>query len=632
MADRFLSEVEWKRFTKANEFKDVVLGKALGALENAKEPEDQIKALDDLDKALGSVKKDAKNNKDVSNWLESVGKSADKQRKESELALKQKADDEEDDPVLLTSKMIPLLRQVKKGEQMHVLLARGGKQVAVLMSRKSISPARRKLLAEYLDDGTPKFHKGVCIFEEKSYTFVLETQAGGLAKKVKAALLKQVDLRLKVRVRGEDPNDLDDDGEPAEDDGLEAEGEEGKQTRGSVPEAPPMTRPQTEEPGKADYEKKWPAVEKRVLALLRDGAGDVSKMRAVVGFVQGKIEGGNYLAALQGMASLEKLMDAAQAIPEAPPQPSGEKPEPKGSTDADTAAFEKRVDVLKKAIPAAVAAVPANREAARDIVLKISEASVLWRKGERDRPKAMLDEAEAELKALPKVATPEQEGGEQQGEQTGEEPKSDDPKAAEHAKLLARLQPLYDKATSGGGLSGEQQATLQKVTTAWSMASDSAADKNYERALLILNRLDQGGMLASLAGPRETGPMGDRSGLIKQRSFMVKEWGKIPGELRGQLQSLRAQLEDADEDADDLVDGIEDSLEELLSEIQNDMDQAINDGDASIFKGLRERARSDELMKHLQAAPGFNGGGLLASVEGALTRIEQNMLATQKAA
>jgi len=639
MADRFLSELEWKRFSKANQVKDTALGKALAALETAKGPEGQLKALDDMDKAVATLKKENKGSVEVTGWLESVGKSADKQRKESELALKKAAkeesDDEEDDPVLLTSKMIPLLRQVKKGDEMQVLVARGGREMAVLISRKAISPSRRKMLSDYLDDGTPKFHKGTCIFEENAYTFVMDTPAGGMAKKLKAALLKQVELRLKVRVRGPE-GDLDDDGEPAEDDGLEAEGEEGKQAKGSVPEAPPLTKPEApKDAAQVEFEKKWPDVEKRVLQMLQDRVGDASKLRAVAEFVREKGDAGNYAAALQGIGSLQKVMDAAGVadVPNAPRlTPAGEaKPETKGEADAATADFDKRVDVLKKAIPAAVAAVPANREQAREIVLKISEAGVFWRKGERDRPKAMLEEAEKMFAALPKTATTGDAKVEAQAQESSEEQdedgQQDKPKAAEYATLLAKLQPLYDKATSGG-LSGEQQATLQKVTTAWGMAEESAGDKNYDRAMVILRRLDEGGMLASLAGPRETGPTGEGR-LVRQRKFMLQEWSKMPAELRGKLKALRSQLvaEEADEDPNGLVDGIEDSLEDLLDGIQDDMDQAINEGTTEVFKSLRERARSHALIQHLIAAPGFDGGGLLASVEGALGRIEQAMLA-----
>jgi MoxR-like ATPase len=49
---------------------------------------------------------------------------------------------------LLTTKLVPLLREVNKGRLMHALTASTGKQVVVMLSRKPIPPARRKLRAD----------------------------------------------------------------------------------------------------------------------------------------------------------------------------------------------------------------------------------------------------------------------------------------------------------------------------------------------------------------------------------------------------------------------------------------------------------------------------------------------------
>ena len=224
MSEKNLSESEWKKFAKGRDLKDALFVKALIALEKARSPEDALSALDDLEKQADALRKSAKADKELTAYLDGVDKSLDKERKLNKTALKEaeSAEDEEDEsPALLTSKMVPLVRQVKKGDEMQVLLANTGKEVAVLLSRRSISPSRRKLMTEYLNSGAPKFIAGTCIFEENAYTFVVKTQAAGLAKRIKAALLKQVDLRLKVRVRGEDPDDVDDDGEEDESSGGE---------------------------------------------------------------------------------------------------------------------------------------------------------------------------------------------------------------------------------------------------------------------------------------------------------------------------------------------------------------------------------------------------------------------------
>jgi hypothetical protein len=132
----------------------------------------------------------------------------------------EESESEEEASALLTTKMIPLLRQVNKGEMMHALVASSGKQVAVMLSRKPIAPARRKLLADELGvSGGIKYIVGHCLKEEGLTTFVLKTQVAGMAKKMKLALLEQTGLRVKLRCRGED-GETDDD--------LEEEAQEAK--------------------------------------------------------------------------------------------------------------------------------------------------------------------------------------------------------------------------------------------------------------------------------------------------------------------------------------------------------------------------------------------------------------------
>src|SRR5207342_1515519 len=116
--------------------------------------------------------------------------------------------------------MIPLVRELRKGDKtMHAMIGLAGKSTAVLIMRRPISPSRRKLVGEAIDaKGGAKYILGECRFEDNALTFVVKTQAAGLAKRLKAALLEQTEMRLKVRVRGEDPNDVDEEDEQDEDD------------------------------------------------------------------------------------------------------------------------------------------------------------------------------------------------------------------------------------------------------------------------------------------------------------------------------------------------------------------------------------------------------------------------------
>ncbi len=230
MTDKHLTGVEWKKFSKGRELKDAALLKAFAAFEGAKDPGAVLAALDEIDKQADLLRKANKADKELSAYLDEAGKAAAKERKLAEAEAKKAAqeeagDDEEDSPALLTTAMGPLLRQVRKGVPMKALVALAGKDTAVLLSRRSIAPTRRKLLQEYLGGGAARFVLGECIWEENAHTFVLQTQAAGLAKKLKAALLAQTQMRAKVRVRGESPEDIDDDGEapePEEAEGLAA--------------------------------------------------------------------------------------------------------------------------------------------------------------------------------------------------------------------------------------------------------------------------------------------------------------------------------------------------------------------------------------------------------------------------
>jgi hypothetical protein len=237
--------------------------------------------------------------------------------------------------------------------------------------------------------------------------------ASGLAKKLRAAILKQTDLRAKVRVRGED-GEMDDDGEPAEHEGTESQGE-------SATTGTPI------DPHKADFERRWAALEPEVKTMLAAGNGDLAKLRAVADFVDGKAQAGAYAAALQGLDSLVKLMEGIRAIPAAPPlQPRPEANKPQGAEPgAEAADFNKRLAAL---LPRVKEAVAVDADKGQTIKLKLSEAGVFARKHEFGTANALLDEAEALLAGI--GSKPGQQGTEQgveQRETQGEEQRGQTP-------------------------------------------------------------------------------------------------------------------------------------------------------------------------------------------------------------
>ncbi|HEY4079247.1 MAG TPA: hypothetical protein VGM81_01005 [Burkholderiaceae bacterium] len=435
MAEKFLSDAEWKKFAKGRDLKDAPLIKAFEALEKAKKPADQVSALAEIEKQTDALRKFVKADRDFGAYLDGIDKAIAKEEKLAKAALqeaeKSESEDEEETPTLLTTKMVPLLRQVKAGDEAQVLIASTGKDVAVLLSRRSISPTKRKLLNDYLEvSGGVKYILGHCIFEEETYTFVVQSQASGLAKKLKAALLKQTELRLKVRVRGEDPNDVDEDGEAGEGEGEEAPQQTQTQTpaptQGSIPPAPPLPPDAL----KLRFEKRWAELEPRVLSALKANAGDVSKIRAVSEFVREKGEGGAWQAGLQGMESLEKLLPA---------------PAPR-QDDApldQAAAFNVRLATyMEDAKP-----MMATSKYAQELKLKLSEAGMYGRKKEFEQGHEVLDLAEALIIKMFKERDGEEDESEESEE--GEEGES------ESQEAQIRPTPQGQGANNGAGTGGK---------------------------------------------------------------------------------------------------------------------------------------------------------------------------------
>lgn len=215
------------------------------------------------------------------------------------------SEDDDESPALLTTKMVPLLREVKKGGvQLQALVAMAGKATAVLIMRRTISPAMRKLLAGYLDaTGGLKYSAGHCELENNVVTFVLQTEAAGMAKRIRQAILDQTGQRLKVRVRGIDGNDEDgeDEGEqPAQ--GADGPGEN---VGGDIPTPP--------SPDALNWQQRWPRVRAAVTQALDQGQHpEAAKLRAVLGFANDKgAVNGDFVAGLKALDTLEQLLKSA---------------------------------------------------------------------------------------------------------------------------------------------------------------------------------------------------------------------------------------------------------------------------------------------------------------------------------
>ena len=332
-----ISESEWADFTKKVikdgkldpklKLDDAALSKALAAYDKteASKPEPHLKALDELIKQIPEqVKALVKRKKELGDkpfgqlkdklyeLLEAaegqrktaMDKAAEAKAAESKGKGKADEDDEEETPALLTTKMIPLLRELKKGEvTMPCLIALAGKETVVLLSRKPISPARGKLLKEQMEKPTGlKFIRGDSMYEKGALTFVVQSPGAALAKRLRQALLDQTQLRLKVKVRGEDGvEELDGEEETVEQEGVQAQ------------KAPPGGPASAEQ---LAYTQRLLKVRDRYEQALKQQHPESTKLRALMGLASEKADAQkNYSAAIQALQALEKVLDAAGTSP-----------------------------------------------------------------------------------------------------------------------------------------------------------------------------------------------------------------------------------------------------------------------------------------------------------------------------
>ena len=193
---------------EALEVLDDALGLAARLQKDKKMAPAAGKYLDELTTAAESLVREIGKAKAQADKAAKAKAEADKKK---QAASEKDADDDDEDAQtsdLLTTKLKPLLREVAKCQKMHALLAKSGKQVAVMLSRKPIPPARRKILADELGGGSTKYYPGHCVLEAGATTFVLKAEVACMSKLIKAALLDQTGHRLsKVRCRGEDGDD-----------------------------------------------------------------------------------------------------------------------------------------------------------------------------------------------------------------------------------------------------------------------------------------------------------------------------------------------------------------------------------------------------------------------------------------
>lgn len=608
MADKQLTETAWKAFSKGKSYKDAGLLKAFAALDKAEKggPDAELEALDAIEKEADALLKANKADKDLSAYLGDVDKALQRERKAAgqrakDAAKQSDGDDEEDTPALLTGKMIPVLRQVRKGDAAHAMVAIAGKETAVLMMRRPIAPARRKLLAEYLGvSGGMKVVMGTVVLEENAVTFVLATAAAGLAKRLKAALLAQTEQRVKVRVRGESPDDVDDDGEEAE-----LEGEQGSAGGGQVPEAPPAppadlaAAQRDSDDFKARLAALLPRIKDAVTRALPTAA-DVRQKAAEAGAAAAKKD---FTAANGLLDQAEQLLDSTGEVPVAPPT----------APTVDAAkAFNARLTAMQPAIKAALAG-PAAAQ------IKAQVAAIAAAKGDMVAAGRALDAIEALIEG----GGSQQEQQEQEGqEEQEEEQQQASPEEQSWDSQHEAIQKDYERVLAGN------PAEATKIRATMGFAIEQAEAKQFGRAVNALVMLRK---MLDAAVPSQDTP---ERGLVAYRQSLLEfraAFGQVQSQIAGLKKAIPAQLPDQA----DLADELEAELTAYNDELMELVDQAINtakDERAPIDEAIRSQidayigeVAQHPLIQHVDSNPFGAQVGIADLMGKALARIRASM-------
>jgi len=387
MADKSLSESAWKAFAKKKTLKDAAFVSALGKFEAASKqpPKMQLDLLEALQVQSKALRKAYKDDKELGKYLDDVDKAAEKEAR----AL------DEDGPAKLTTAMKSLVKEVRSGHEMYALIAIGGKELAVMLSRKEITQSSHRTLTDFLGvSAGVKFYPATCIFEANAHTFVMDARPAKIGQRLKQALLDQTNEKCIVRVRSADPADVEEDGgaAPGAPGGPEGEADEKPVPVAREADGAPAAERQPAEPPadplRQAYEEHRAALEPRLADALGKQRGDVGKLRALSAFAGGKAEAGDFRAAAQALQALESALAIAEAAPADLSAP--------GAPDADPmAAFKARLVTIVPAIKAAIDAGKPGADAQR---LKVAEATGLANKKDFAGAAALLDQIDAWLK------------------------------------------------------------------------------------------------------------------------------------------------------------------------------------------------------------------------------------------
>jgi hypothetical protein len=534
-------------------------------------------------------------------------------------------------------KLATALKQAKTTPMFFVVVSKGA-DGKLLVDRKKIGA---KEAAEAKKDcGGGIVYMGRCKGEEGKLIFEMGKEAPATLTALTKKLIKQtagLTLDVEYRVAAD----------------LAAEESQGE---------PPGdgTSPGKPSHGAADWKKAHAEIEPAYLQGLRDHPDTASTLRAVMGFAQAKAEKQDYTGAI---ATLQKLREALGKTA----TPSAGKPPPTADGSA-AAEFKAKLAEWSPMLKAAMTAKGPNAAA---ITKLLAQATALSKPGgDMAQALAKLTEAHglASTDAAPRVdpATDFKAKLAEWSPMLKAAMLAKGPNAAAITKLLAQATALSKpggdivqalaKLTEAHGLAAadtapraDPAAEFRAKVAAWTPALKAAMAAKGPNAAAIAKLLAQATALSKLGGDMAqalaklteahalaAGPAlqagsptpGIEKGIVEKRKFLLTRWKQLPNEIASDLEALLKIVAVQHPNLTNLPElrtVIEKQLQALYDELQDEIDGAINRGDSTVLKGLRERVLKHEFVNHLMSNPFVSGSKFQTSILNALQEVEQRL-------
>lgn len=308
MGSKHLDPSSWKSFAKGRSLRDAAYAEALEDWVDAANemPRLRLDALEDLERcgrAMLAATRGGKAEDALTEWLDDTTAAIAVERKKALAEQTAKAAEDYDfdnDVRVLTSGTVVMLREVRRGQPTHALIALHGRQCALRLARRPLQASARELLATWLGaSGGVRYLSATCTWQDETIIFVVATPPTGLARLVRQALLKQTGKRHRVRVRGSQADDIDettDDDDPDDDAGN---------TPRDAAAKPSDDADLTEQRGRLA------ALAPTLRLALQAKRPDARKLGALLVFADRKLRRGQIAAARQALDVLAALLAAA---------------------------------------------------------------------------------------------------------------------------------------------------------------------------------------------------------------------------------------------------------------------------------------------------------------------------------